>query len=279
MSFFGSLFSGKNERNLAIQMALQAQKTQAAIDTRLDRGESSALGAIDAGEPLALDALERGYTAARPLFDDARGRFQPYVDDGRRADGVYEDSLGLNGDAGYDRTVATYREGPGYRKAVDAATDEVMRKSSAGGWSLNGGNVISAVGEKARDMQDQDFGRWQGQVKSIGDRGFDAAGRMGAVDTMEAGFERDHGRDQADIYGTNARSRAGVYTGTTAAAVSALSDLGKERQEANKVGYGASGKAASNTMNALLGVGNTLASLAGSYMGAPTKPATPAKVG
>ena len=277
MSFFGSLFSGKNDRNLAKQQALQAQQTQAAIDARLMAGQADALGAINAGEPLSLGSIERGYTAARPLFDDARARFEPYVADGRRADGVYEDSLGLNGQAGYDRTVSTYREGPGYREAVDAATDEVMRKGGAGGWSLNGGNVINGVAQKAREMKDLDFGQWQGQVRGIGDRGFDAAGRMGAVDTTQAGFERDYGRDQADIYGGNAGRRAGVYTGTTAAAVGALSDLGKERQEANKTGFGASAKAGTNTMNALLGVGNTLASLAGSFYGG--RPATPTKVG
>lgn len=267
MSFFGSLFSGKSGRQAAMASAAQAQQTQATINARLEQGQAAAIGAIDAGEPLSLGSLERGYTAAKPLFDDARERFAPYVADGRRADGVYEDSLGLNGDGGYDRTVGTYREGPGYRKAVDAATDEVMRKAGAGGWSLNGGNVIGAVGEKARDMQDQEFGRWQGQVKGIGDRGFDASGRTAAVDTTQAGFERDYGRDQADIYGGNARSRAGAYTGTTAAAVGALSDLGKQNIDAIKTGYGASEKAGANSMNALLGVGSTLASLAGSYFG------------
>jgi hypothetical protein len=264
------VFSGKSGRTAAMLAMQNAQNTQSQIDASLKQGKSDAIGALDTAQPLQIGALEQGLAAGRPYFDAARddytgasARLAPYVADGRNADSLYADSLGLNGQDGYDNTVAAYRESPGYTAAVHASTDEAQRAASAGGL-LASGNMLAEVGKRTADLKDRDFGTWQGQVKGIGDRGFDATkaqtqidtGRAG-VDTAQAGFESAGGSALSGVYGDNARTKAGVYTGLTGMQIGALGETGKATTDALVGGAQAGQKASQNALN----FGTTLADL------------------
>lgn len=218
-----SSFSGSAGRKAGIWAAEAAGKfAQGAQDiindgktaslAALAAGRTGALGALDAGQTAGLDSLGRGYASARPEYEGAIARLDPWVDSGKRALTTYEGSLGLGGDAGYDAATGAFRAGPGYKFAVDQATDAVARKASALG-ALGSGNTMAAISDRAGNMADQEYGRWQGQVKGLSDQGFQGAGAQAGIQKGLGDLGAQQGRDEAGLYGNFAGQRAGVFTG------------------------------------------------------------------
>lgn len=177
----------------------------------LSTGRDNALGALDAGQTAGLSSLGAGYASARPEYEGAIARFDPWVNAGKGALSAYEGSIGLGGEAGHNAAVSQFREAPGYKYAVDQATDAVARKASALG-ALGSGNTMAAISDRAGNMADQGYGQWQDRLKGMSDTGFAGA-------TAQAGLQRglgdlgaQQGRDEASLYGQFAGQRAGVHS-------------------------------------------------------------------
>lgn len=284
-----SLFSGSSGRRAAMAAAGQAQATQSQIDALLreaqatgradlTQGRDSALSAVDAGEPRSLAALGEGYDTARGDLTTARERFQPFADTGRRGFELYADSAGANGAEGAGRATAAFRAGPGYRFAVDEASDAVARRASALG-ALGSGNTMAEISDRAGHMADQEFGRWQDRLSDIGRTGYAATGAQAGIDADMARTATAFGSARAGLIGENAGRRAEIHRGggtslaglgTSLAGIGAgaLSSTGRSLIDAIQAGQDAGDRARTNTLNLGLGIANSLASLGGRF--APT---------
>src|SRR5215207_4455095 len=233
MGFF-DIFSGKTSKKAAVQANILATQNQQNAQVRLEQGRQEGIGYIDEAEPrqtaMLDNAASKSLSNIGEFYGKARAEFAPYIADGRRADGVYQDSLGLNGGEGYDRTVATYRHSPGYDFRVQAATDQAARAGSAIG-QLGSGNTVQEIGDRTQHLADEDFTRWQGQVKDIGGRGYDATGKVAGLYSGEgdakAGIETNYGNNVASVYGTGAGNKATIATGTAGRIATSLTDLSK----------------------------------------------------
>jgi hypothetical protein len=222
----------------------------------LTEGRDYALGAIDSGEGRSLDALGQGAA-------NAKSYFQPYATTGGAAFSQAADAAGVNGAEGHDRAVASFRTSPGYDKTVDMALDGVMRKASATG-QLASGNTDAELLTRAHDLADQEYGTYYGRLNDLGRVGYDAAGRMSALDSglgkdqaglidanskARATVGQTYGTQGAGIYDANAKARAGIETGLGTSAAGVYGDTG--RSEASIYG----------------GTGSSLASLGASLAG------------
>src|SRR5690349_7175999 len=110
--------AGTAARNIGIWGFQTAQDAEARGKTLLDLGKSDSLA-----------ALRQGRTDLNTQYNGAIDRLNPWATAGTKALGTYQDSLGLNGQQGYDNTVAAYRASPGYQYQVDQASDAVARKA------------------------------------------------------------------------------------------------------------------------------------------------------
>jgi hypothetical protein len=188
--------------------------------------------AIGAGRNEGLAALGQGYDRARgdlnTQYTGAIDRLNPYAEAGLPALGAYQDSLGLNGQSGYDRSVATYRTGPGYERRVSEATDAAMRAASAGGM-LGSGNTLAAVADRVQGIADQDYNRYQGQLQGLATLGQQAAGAQSGMQTQLgnslASLGQGQGRDTASLWADSAGREASTY-GTEAGLHGQLAGLG-----------------------------------------------------
>jgi hypothetical protein len=186
MGLFGG--GGTAARHLGMWSWDQAKETEGRV--------AGLLGQQQEG---ALSALGQGYAAAAPEYQGAIDRLNPWTQAGQGALGTYTDSLGQNGQAGYDRTVAQYRATPGYERRVSEATDKVLRSQGAMGM-LGSGNTQAAVADRVQGLADEDFTRWQSQLNNLSTQGMQAAGQQGQFQQGLGNLYAQQGRDEAGIY-------------------------------------------------------------------------------
>ncbi|TCR65438.1 hypothetical protein [Bosea sp. BK604] len=202
--------AGTASRNIGIWGYDQAQDASNRVAELLGNTQTNALNALGTGRTNSLAALEQGYAAAAPQYQAAIERLDPYAQSGLRALGTYEDSLGLNGQAGYDSTVNAYRASPGYQRRVDEATDAVARKASALG-ALGSGNTMQAISDRANALADEDYGRWQGQVQGLAGMGQQTAATQSGIQQNLGNLLAQQGRDVSNVWGTTAGQESGLY--------------------------------------------------------------------
>jgi hypothetical protein len=266
-----SPFSGRAGRLAGMWAAGQAQQDYETGQGFINQGRADSLAALGRGREGSLAFLGQGMDAARPEYQGAIDRFNPYVQDGRMADGVYQGSLGLGGDAARQSAVDAFRAGPGYQYRVDQATDQVARKASALG-ALGSGNTMAAISDRAGTMADQEYGSWQDRIKGIGDRGFQATGAQAQLQQGLGNLEAQFGRDQAGVNTGFAGMESGVIQNATG---QNLANLGQKSQTYIGAGTGAlmAGQNASqNRLNFGMNLANLGVGLAGAFMGMPTMP-------
>ncbi len=261
-----SAFSGRAGRLAGMWATEQALQDYAAGNQIIDAAKTDTMGVLDRGRTSSLAALGQGMDAARPQYQGAIDRYNPYVTAGTGALTVYQGSLGLGGDAAYDSAVSSFREAPGYRYAVDQATDAVARKASALG-ALGSGNTMQAISDRAQNMADQGYRDWQGQVKGLSDTGLAAIGAQSGIQTQLGNLEAQYGRDQSGVYTNTAGQEAGALQGYAGLGLGNLARMSDTKISAGTGALMAGQQAAQNRMNfgtSLLGLGS---SLLGSYMG------------
>jgi hypothetical protein len=228
-------FTGAGSKKAAVLANTLATQNQQQAQVRLEQGRQEGIGYIDTAQPQQLGALSDARTASlgnieqllRPRARSVRALYRRRPSRRWRLRGQPRSQ---RPGEGYDRTVGTYQHAPGYDFRVKAETDQAARAGSAIG-QLGSGNTVQEMGDRAGHLADEDFSRWQGQVKSIGDRGYDASGRTAGTYTGQgdalAGIETNYGNNVSSIYGGNAANKAGIATNTAGRIATSLTDLSK----------------------------------------------------
>ena len=131
------IFTGDPAKEAAAKNAALLQANQTAGTKTLQEAQTGALGALDQSAG-AYDPLRSKYGAATSLGLDA---------------------LGVNGAAGNQWAVGAFQAGPGYQYAVDQSLDGIARNAAARGMDV-GGNTLAALGDRAGNMANQEYGSW-----------------------------------------------------------------------------------------------------------------------
>jgi hypothetical protein len=215
-------------------------RAQNDIDKRLSQGQNKSITSIGQGYHDALDANNKEFAL-----------YEPYKTTGLAALSGYTDAIGMNGEAGHDRAVESFRTSPGYEKQVEQATDAVARKASSLG-VLGSGNTMAAITDRASDLADQEWDDHLDRLNGVVSLGYDATGRQAGVLSDRAGLYTQKGRDKAD-----------VYRGFTSMDVNSWQTTSGAIAEALHGGMMAGQNAAANRWNA----GMSLAQLAAGFAG------------
>jgi len=241
------LFSGKSARNTGIWAYNTAQDAKNEGQSQIDQAQSN-----------SLNSLGQGYTQARDdattYYNQGSSRLDTYANNGEKANNAYTDSLGLNGQDGYDNTVATYRESPGYQYQVDQALDQTARKASATG-ALGSGNTLQALSDRAQNMADADYSEWQNQLKGLSDSGQAAATQQGSWDTQLgntlASLSQSQGRDESQVYQNYSGQSQNNLWNATNTGINAVTNASKQAQGNVASGYNFGVNAGGSLINAL----------------------------
>lgn len=174
------IFTGDPAKEAAAKNAalLQANKTEGT--NTLQTGQTNALGSLG---------------AAGDIYAGLGNKYGGGTD-------MYLNSLGLNGPAGNAAATNAFQAGPGYRYAVDQSLDGISRSAAARGGDV-GGNTLAALGDRAGNMADQQYGQWQSNLAGLINP--EIAGVSGAAGAKAA---------EAPVYTGTASNIAGLGTST-----------------------------------------------------------------
>jgi hypothetical protein len=265
------LFSGSEGRNAAIWNALQAQQTNQQIQSLLNLGQTNAIGALQNAQPQQLAALGQGYQTAQNQFGAASDLYTPYRDTGLSAFQAQADAEGLNGPEGYQRAVARFQTSPGYQFNVDQMIEQTNRGAAAGGQLLSG-NTLTALQDRSKGLANQEWGADYARLGGLADRGYAATGAQADIAQGLGKVGYQYGSDLSGVYGGTAQGISNIYGNTARTQAASLGDLGKSLIDSNNQAYQAGQQAKTNTLNFGLGIGSSLASLGGLWLGGPKAP-------
>lgn len=220
----------------------------------LDQGYGRAEDMLVDRTNSALGSLGQGYDAARGEYARAQAMYNPYAQAGLTALGEYGNSIGLNGQAGYDAAKAAFRASPGYQYTVDQATDQVARKASALG-ALGSGNTMTAIQDRAANLADQEYNGYQNRLQGMTQLGYQATGAQAGLQKGIGDLYASQGTGSAALYASEGQNLANVETGhANQVANSNLTAAGAMGQNANSAGQ-ATDAARNANSNLLLGLG------------------------
>lgn len=241
--------AGTAARNVGIWAYGQAQDA-------IGKGQ----GILDQSKSGSLASLGQARNDLTTQYGGAIDRLSPWVQAGTGALTTYQGSLGQGGQAARDAAVSQFQNTPGYQYAVDQASDATARKASALG-ALGSGNTMTAIADRAQNMQNQEYGAWQDRLSGLSNTGLTAAnaqaGYQGQLGSSLAGlgqYEAGLGAQYAGLgvgnlwNGTNAGLGA-VQNAQTQAASNVAS---RNSLTANVIGSGL------NLLSMGMGGGNTL---------------------
>lgn len=158
---------------------------------------------LQANKVEGTNTLNTGQTNSLASLDKAGGMYAPLSAKYGAGTNLYLDSLGVNGADGNTRATGAFQAGPGYQYRVDQALDQTNRAAAATG-SLQGGNTLAALSDRAGNMANQEYGGWQDRLAGLIAPEFQAVGGQAGA---EAG--------KVPVYQGTANSIAGLGTKTT----------------------------------------------------------------
>lgn len=201
------------------------------VDLFSDGNEEQAAGVVDKGYKKGYKSakkelrkgfkgLKKDYAAALNQIstsaDTARGdvtagrdaglaTFQPYAETGAAGSTMYNNGLGLNGEAGNTAAVDTFRTSPGYDFRMDEGLTALDRRAASRGMLASGNNSIDTL-TYAGGLADQEYGTWLDRLKGQQDMGVGVAG-------AQAGLYSGAGGQLADIATGAGTKNAAIKTG------------------------------------------------------------------
>lgn len=158
---------------------------------------------LQANKVEGTNTLNQGQTSSLASLDKAGGMYAPLSQKYGQGTNLYLDSLGVNGAGGNTRATEAFQAGPGYQYRVDQALDQTNRAAAATG-SLQGGNTLAALSDRAGNMANQEYGGWQDRLAGLIAPEFQAVGGQAGA---EAG--------KVPVYQGTANSIANLGTNTT----------------------------------------------------------------
>lgn len=177
MSFFADFFGKTQQKDLATANA----QAQGNINQYGDKSR----GAVQQGS------------------DEASGFYKPWAQQGQQGQTAYNNSLGLNGQAGGQAAHDAYGYGanPHLKYEQDEAQRAIEASNNARG-DLGGGNNAFAVAKARMGLGYQDYQNWQNRLQGVGAQGFQASG-------AQAGIAQQRGQYFGDSYSGQGQQLAG----------------------------------------------------------------------
>lgn len=168
---------------------------------------------IEAANAQSNAALAQGYAdyntnmdKASGFYDKAYGQYDqlnPWVQGGAKAQGMYADALGVNGQGAAQGANSVYFDSPVWQQINDRSQNALMRyQNSRGG--IGSGAALAAGSNTAY----QNYGNWLNQLQGLGSQGGQYAtqqvqGRVGALQG-QAGLSQDRAQTAYGYGGTRA---------------------------------------------------------------------------
>lgn len=195
----------------------------------------------------ATGALKSGYDESTAQYkqyaDKASGYYDQYAAGGRRGQQTYEDSLGLNGEAGGRNALMTYQAGanPHLEYEQDRAQQGIERGINARG-GTNSGYAALASARARQGLGYQDYQGWQNKLMGLGQQGFQASGQQAQIAQQTGQYMGDARSGYGQQLAGNAINYGNAMAGTRNIGINNLLGVAGVATKAASAAMGAPGK-------------------------------------
>ena len=151
---------------------------------------------IETANRQATGALTQGRDAAMGQYSQAREMYSPYAQQGQRANALYGDATGANGQGAYKAAMAGYAGSDPFRdQNADYANNALMRQYAARGQS--GGNAGLAVARAQTERGATDWNAYLSRLQGQGQMGLQATGAQAGLTQGMGDLQSGYGQQMA----------------------------------------------------------------------------------
>lgn len=144
--------------------------------------------ANDRAQNLTNAGFNKARTNINSGFDQAQGFLEPFAASGQRGFDLFQDSIGVNGQPGFDRAFSTFQGDP-FREFANQDTEnrltDLFRRYNAQGLADSGASRLAA-GRVAGEFARRDVNDFRDRLAGSGQTGLNIAGQQANLATNRA---------------------------------------------------------------------------------------------
>jgi hypothetical protein len=150
---------------------------------------------IERANQQATASLEAGKQSALTSYGNAQGMYQPYAQQGGRANALYGDATGANGQDAYRAAMGNFAGSDPFRQQNEAyARQADQNRYSARGWS---GNASLAAARASTERGATDWNNYLMRLQGQGQQGLQATGAMAGLEQGKGDIQSGFGQQMA----------------------------------------------------------------------------------
>lgn len=153
--------------------------------------------------------LTDGYGAGQARYDQAKTYFAPYAETGGKANAMYADATGVNGQPAYDAVAKNFMTGDPFRQSNEDFANEQLKKTFNARGSLYGGNAMLAAARGSLERGSTDWNNWLNRLQGQAGQGFQAAGSTAGLTAGQGDMSVGEGTTRAGSEITYGNAMAG----------------------------------------------------------------------
>ncbi len=131
---------------------------------------------ITAAKGKADAALAAGNTAEQAGYGHAIDQFAPYSQTGTRANAMYANATGVNGQPAHDAAAKGFATGDPFRQQNEDYANEQLKRTFAARGGTYSGNAMLAAARGSLERGSTDWNNWLNRLQGQAGQGFAAAG-------------------------------------------------------------------------------------------------------
>ncbi|MBP2159548.1 MULTISPECIES: hypothetical protein [Asticcacaulis] len=172
-------------------------------------GANAVSGAAKKSQKAAQYAADKNEATIKQTQADNTALLSPFVQGGTKAQGAYENFLGLNGAQSQDAAFNAWRDSTGYKDTLNQGLDALNSNLALKGQLKSGTAMKSAIGYGGKVANS--FGQqYLGNLQTLVGNGLNAAGSNVNANSNAAGMAVNNNNFLANATATNAFTSAGA---------------------------------------------------------------------
>jgi hypothetical protein len=152
---------------------------------------------LTAAKGRADTALKTGFDAGQADYDNAFHQFDQYAGTGGRANAMYADATGVNGQPAYDAAAHNFTTGDPFRQSNEDFANEQLKRTFAARGGLYSGNAMLAAARGSLERGSTDWNNWLNRLQGQAGQGFQAAGAQAGINVGKGDMAMGYGQTQA----------------------------------------------------------------------------------
>lgn len=142
-------------------------------------------------------ALSQGYNDSQGYYGKAYDLYSPYAQSGQQASTMYNNALGINGQAAQQQFMNNYASSDPFRQAnADYTTNTLLRNYRANGLLDSGASQL-ATARANLQQGSQDYNNYLNRLQGVGQTGYNATSSQAGIYGQQGQTAMGYGQQRA----------------------------------------------------------------------------------